>query len=122
MFRFKKYANERATFEILPTKEYEKSIKDQTPKEALENAIKKWKAIVSHLEKFTKSRVLNGTSTCALCAKYGHIVNPSNKQYCHGCPVSEFSGFDGCCNTPWERDVTLSQAKAELTFLESLRK
>lgn len=97
---------------------------------ALEHSIAKWQALVKYLEKNKNTKILAPITldnSCALCNLFTR--NDSN---CDGCPVSNFTGRESCLDTPYTRYALLSGnlisqesiecAKAEVRFLESLRK
>lgn len=96
----------------------------KTETQALATSIRKWKAIAQHV-KLHERKVEWGVQdkTCALCQLY---VIPTG--YCDGCPVAE-AGHEGCYGTPFadyedatDWRIAYAQARAEVAFLETLRK
>ncbi len=91
--------------------------------EALRVSIRKWKTIVTWMQKRPGELLLDGsTKTCALCMLYHDLPK------CHSCPVAE-AGYICCGGSPYSDwagnqrynpQAALGFAEQELTFLESL--
>lgn len=111
----------------------------KTKAKALDESIKKWKAIVLYLG-FSDGKELFGLGVnedqCALCQIYckhedAHIdedLGWNSPDDCKNCPVFKKTGKQYCEDTPYDKYMSsdynkqaLKQAILEVKFLESLK-
>jgi len=88
-------------------------------------SIKKWEFIAKRAGRLYRGQVLRDgkAATCGLCEKF------SDNGICRRCPVFKHTGSSSCSTTPYYRymgarnaDEAAHAARAEVEFLESLRK
>lgn len=99
---------------------------------ALDASIAHWEEIVAADK---PSDVEIGANTCALCDKF-NVFEWSDPRACRGCPVFSVTRREFCRETPFQGALTtfllweigdgskrefIKAAKAELSFLKSLR-
>lgn len=95
---------------------------------ALEQSIEKWKrnSEITDLEQATL-----GVVSCPLCVEFYDYDDEFEADHCRNCPVSIRTGRIFCRDTPYvdaedacardNLEQFIAAAKAEVTFLESLR-
>ena len=88
--------------------------------ELINLAIEKWRTIRDAYDLAGVVSVRNGTGTCALCQVY----RDDDDGDCARCPIKRYTGWQGCCETPymdWALNPCPKTADAEIAFLEELK-